>query len=540
MPRRVWLSLVMLATGAALMVAAQLAGAAHERRGGIFRVGTTGASVQIDPQLSYITTGWWLEYATAAKLYNYRPGGRLVREVASRFTVSTGGRRYTFFIRKGFRFSDGTPVTARSFKYAINRTANHDLASPGAQFITNPTGVDIAGARAVNDGKGTDVRGVRVRGNRLIIELNRRSGNLISILAMPFFQATSTQLPLDREVVNVSGMSDIPSAGPYVFTLNDPDRMTSLRRNPYWTRGVGRVAPRNLAGLDLHWNLNEQAGFELVKENQLDEGPIPAAEVQNVANQYGVNRSRFWVEPRSSCIAEIAFNTSRGLFHNNAAMRRAFNWALDRTDYTGGSFTRTPWTHLLPPGYPGSITKPGLQPYAPTAKIGKARRIAAGHFKNGRITVYYRSSGSTNQAQGENVRRTLVNLGFDPANITMKGFTGGDIYTAMGTRGSDFDLAVSVGWCSDYPDTGSAFLPGLFFPPSPKYRNKIAAVLRLKGNARATALGRLDLEIMRNVAPVAVTNTYNNLYFFSNRVDPRNLQYHRVYQDWSIPALALK
>ena len=39
----------------------------------------------------------------------------------------------------------------------------------------------------------------------------------------------------------------------------------------------------------------------MVKANQLDEGPIPAAEVQGVASQYGVNRSRFWVEPMSSC-----------------------------------------------------------------------------------------------------------------------------------------------------------------------------------------------------------------------------------------------
>src|SRR5207342_1056010 len=118
MPRRLWLSPAMLATGAALLVAAQLAGAAPERRGGIFKVGTTGASVQIDPQLSYITTGWWLEYATAAKLYNYRPGGKLVPEVASGVRVSRDGRRYTFTIREGFRFSDGTPVTAQSFKYA--------------------------------------------------------------------------------------------------------------------------------------------------------------------------------------------------------------------------------------------------------------------------------------------------------------------------------------------------------------------------------------------------------------------------------------
>jgi hypothetical protein len=37
-----------------------------------------------------------------------------------------------------------------------------------------------------------------------------------------------------------------------------------------------------------------------------------------------------------------------------------------------------------------------------------------------------------------------------------------------------------------------------------------------------------------------VTNTYNNLYFFSNRVAPKSLRYHGVYQDWSIRALALK
>ena len=75
MPRRPWLAAAMLATGVLLVVSAQLAGAASDRRGGIFRVGTTGASVQIDPQLSYISTGWWLEYATAAKLYNYTPTG---------------------------------------------------------------------------------------------------------------------------------------------------------------------------------------------------------------------------------------------------------------------------------------------------------------------------------------------------------------------------------------------------------------------------------------------------------------------------------
>ena len=81
--RRLWLSLAMLGAGGALMVVAQLAGAATQRAGRVFVVGTTGASVQVDPQLAYITTAWWLEYATAAKLYNYPdkrgPAGSVLR-----------------------------------------------------------------------------------------------------------------------------------------------------------------------------------------------------------------------------------------------------------------------------------------------------------------------------------------------------------------------------------------------------------------------------------------------------------------------------
>jgi ABC-type transport system substrate-binding protein len=535
----------MLAAGASLLAAAHLAGAAPAKKGGIFKFGTSGASVQIDPQVSYITTGWWLEYATAAKLYNWSPGAKLVPEVASRFVVSNGGRRYTFFIRRGFRFSDGTPVTAASFKYAINRAANHDLASPGAQFITDPNGLEIVGARYVNDGRGTDVSGVRARGNRLIVDLARPEPRLLYFLAMPFFQATSTVLPLDREVVDVRSFGDLPSAGPYAFALNDVNRTTQLRRNPYWRPGAGRTAPRNLAGLDVYWNLNEQVAFERVKSGELDEGPIPAAEVQGVANQYGVNRSRFWAKA-GLCIGLVAFNNSSGLFHGNAAMRRAVNWALDRSDYLGGAplYSRTPWTHILPPSFPGSIVDRRLQPYAPTARVEKARRIAAGHFRDGTITVYYRSSGTGFPAQAQIVRRDLVNLGFEPANITMRGFTGGNIYDAFARRGSDGDLAVSLGACLDFSADLDSFLPfGIgppWFPNSPKYRAKIAAANRLSGNARLRALGKLDLEIMRNVAPFAVMNVFRNRFFFSDRVDPSSLRYHRVYQDWSIPALALK
>jgi peptide/nickel transport system substrate-binding protein len=538
MPRRQWLAAAMLATGALLVVSAQLAGAASDRRGGVFRVGTTGASVQIDPQLSYITTGWWLEYATAAKLYNYMPTGRLVPEVASRFKVSNGGTRYTFFIRKGFRFSDGTPVTAASFKYAINRAANKDLSSPAAQFITDFRRVDIVGAEAVTQGRTTDVLGVRARGNRLIINLTRNNGGLLTVLAMPFFQATSTKLPLDREVFDVRRMDDLPSAGPYAFALNDANRLTKLRRNPFWKRGPGRTAPRKLDGVDVSWNLNERAAFDMVNANQLDQGPIPAAEVQNVANQYGVNRSRFWVKA-ADCVGRLAFNNRSGLFHNNVAMRQAVNWAVDRTDYVSSSapYTLTPWTHFLLPGFPGSVTRSNLQPYGVRSNLEKARQIAAGHYKDGRVVVAFWSR-SVNAARAQIVRRDLTALGLDVQMVPV--FDPLDVPPT-------WDILVGVGYglgvCYDNERDPARILRWEiepYRPESAKYSLKIQKANALKGSARLKALGKLDLEIARKLAPVAVMHTYNNRFFFSESVDPRSLKYHSVYFDWSIPALALK
>jgi len=548
----------MLVTGASLLVASSFASAAGTsgalKKGGIWKLGTTGASTQIDPQIAYVTTAWWLEYATAAKLYNYPDksgpaGSKLVPEVASKFTVSNGGKRYTFTIRKGFKFSDGKAVTANSFKYAINRVANKDLASPGAQFITDPTGTNIVGAKAVNDGNGTNVSGVKVKGNKLTVNLTKADGTFMAKITMPFFQATSSKLPLTKEVVNVNGPGDLPSAGPYVVTRNDVNQLTSIRQNPNWKAGPGKNRPRNLTGLDIQWNLNEQTAFNQVKANQLDEGSLPAAEVQGVANQYGVNKTRFWTKP-VNCTGYLPMNTANSLFKSNLPLRQAVNYAITRSTYVAqaGPYAGQPWTHLFNPGVPGwrnvSIYRKNLT---------KAKQLASGHMKDGKITVYYRSSGTTNNAQAQIVRDDLINLGFNSGNITMKGFSGANIYDAMGKRGNDADMGVSMGWCSDYPDPYD-WINILLYGPSiqdennvnysyfnnPRWNKRMANAAKLVGPKRLKVYGQLDLDIMQKAAPVAVERTYNNRYFFSNRVDPKGLVYQGIYQDWSIPALALK
>jgi ABC-type transport system substrate-binding protein len=106
---------------------------------------------------------------------------------------------------------------------------------------------------------------------------------------------------------------------------------------------------------------------------------VPAANVEEVAQRSGVNKSRFWTEP-GSCVGYVAFNNSKGVFASNSALRKAVNWALDRTDYAAqaGPYAGQPWRDILPPGMPGSITAASRQPYAATSQIAKARRLARG------------------------------------------------------------------------------------------------------------------------------------------------------------------
>ena len=72
-----------------------------------------------DPALSYLSTGWELEYATCLKLVNYPDANgprasQLVPEAAAGFPkVSNNGKTYDFTVNANFtKFSNGQPVTA--------------------------------------------------------------------------------------------------------------------------------------------------------------------------------------------------------------------------------------------------------------------------------------------------------------------------------------------------------------------------------------------------------------------------------------------
>ena len=156
----------------------------------------------------------------------------------------------------------------------------------------------------------------------------------------------------------------------------------------------------------------------MVKRNELDEGPLPAAEVESVANQYGVNKTRFWVK-RRVCLGVARDQQASGTSSRGNAADAKGDQLGARPGRTYAGVARrllpagTPWTHLLPPGYAGSITKRNLQPYPPRAEPREGESSSPQDTSRTEGSLSISASGTINPAQAEVVKRDLINLGFD-------------------------------------------------------------------------------------------------------------------------------
>src|SRR3954454_11689927 len=339
--------------------------------GGTMKLNMSNTDVDYsDPSLAYGNTSWQLEYATALKLYDYpdKPapvGSKLAPDGAQGFPViSADGKTYTITVKPGFKFSNGTPVTAANYAYAINRGLSKKMQSPAAQFIT-----DIVGAQDVIDGKATKASGVQVSGNKLIIKLTEPDGGLLAKLGTPFFQAIPTDLPIDPK-----GVLAYASAGPYYWASREVGRSIVLKKNPHYTGS----RPRNVDVFNIDVNTNVNQSLLQVKAGQgdYDLGGLPPTAHSQLGAQYGVNKSQYQVHPLVET-DYVALNTSRPLF-SSVQMRQAANNAVDRGAMLRafGAYGGLLTDQILPPGM-GGYKKANVYPLQ-APDVAQAKKLANG------------------------------------------------------------------------------------------------------------------------------------------------------------------
>jgi ABC-type oligopeptide transport system substrate-binding subunit len=497
----------------AALVVVGSATAQKQKTGGTLNVDLTTDVDYTDPALSYLSTGWELEFATCLKLVNYPDANgprasQLIPEAASGFPkVSKDGKTYDFTVNAGFtKFSNGQPVTAASFKAAFDRDADPKMQSPSGAFMS-----DVVGAST------SPVSGVRVKGNHLIITMTHAAPDLLARLAMPFFCAVPANLAHDP-----NGVETPPSAGPYYVASREVNKSIVLKRNPYYK---GK-RPHNADEIDYTVGNSLDATYLRVQQGATDyaSSGIPPASYAEAAQKYGINKGQFWVKPLLST-AYIAFNTSRGIFKNNVALRKAVNEALDRpamlaqSGYLAGKRT----DQILPPGMAG-FRDADLYPLkGPNLKA--AQKLAQGHTGDGNVVLYESNRGAS-PLRAQIIQFNLKQIGL---NVNVQLLPRAVQLQKEGTRGEPFDMA-DESWGADYADPYdfiNVLLDGrniqdqnnnnFAYFNDPKFNQEMTQASLLGGEARYAAYGNLDVAIMKQAVPWAPRFNANNRMLVSKR-----------------------
>jgi len=507
------LAIVVVATAAATPTS-------EARQGGTFRIAFQGLDY-IDPALSYSSQGWALLDTTCARLMAYpdKPppaGFRLVPEVAVDFPkISRNGKTYTFTLRSGFRFSDGTPVRASAFARAINRTLAPGIRSAAQQYTQ-----DIAGAADVQAGKTQTAAGVVAQGNGLVVRFTRPVPDFAAMTTMPFFCAVPPTLPADPE-----GVGAFPAAGPYFVSEYRPGERVVLRRNRFY----GGKRPHLVDGFEADLRATSVTEvLDRVERGDADWGGAGAPEYfepgRGLAAKYGVNRSQFFVKP-GLILNALYFNTSRGLFGNNPRLRRAVNFALNRRALarlvSASSLDRRVTDQYLPPGLPG-FRDADVYPLE-RANLSKARALARGTTQGGKA-VFYVPDLPQPLAFAQLIKRQLAAIGLE---VELEAIPPRSLGGRLQAEGERWDLTLSL-WVPDYLDPYAyinLLLDGRFVPgtnlarfDSPKYNRLMRQAGRLRGQDRYRAYGELDVRLAREAAPLAALSFFNEPTLVSKRV----------------------
>jgi peptide/nickel transport system substrate-binding protein len=94
---------------------------ATPRRGGELVLARSTEPTQFDPAVSIVSGDVWTLDKFFEPLYAVDAKGKLVPWLARSYAVSKGGKQFTFHLRPGVKFSDGTPLTSADVKFSIDR-----------------------------------------------------------------------------------------------------------------------------------------------------------------------------------------------------------------------------------------------------------------------------------------------------------------------------------------------------------------------------------------------------------------------------------
>jgi peptide/nickel transport system substrate-binding protein len=425
-------------------------GGSEGKEGGTLHGSYASFPDYLDPALSYTAEGWTAMYDTYIPLLTYahasgQAGSEVVPGLANSLPkITNGGRTYTLTLRKGLKYSDGAPVKASDFAYAVERTLK--LNSGGSPFYTG-----IVGAEKFAETKSGGIPGIETddKTGKIVINLTAPRGTFTNELGLMFV----APVPPDTPAKNMTAEPP-PATGPYEIVKSEPGRGWTYERNPQWEKSNGKLISDVPSGhvdkIDITVVRNNATQVNEVEQGRSDwmQTTIPADRYADVKDKY--EGTQFRVEPTISTYY-FWMNEKRPPF-DDLKVRQAVNYAVNGEALEriyAGSLKAS--QQILPPGMPG-YEEFELYPY----DLAKAKKLVAEANPSDRDITVWTDNESPNNEAGAYLQDVLTKLGF---NAKLKEINADNYFTIIGNQSTP-DLDVGwFDWFEDYPHPNDFFQP---------------------------------------------------------------------------------
>jgi peptide/nickel transport system substrate-binding protein len=438
-------------------------------------------------------------------LVELKPGStKLVPALATRWKVGRDGKTWTFNLRRGVKFHDGTPFNAAAVCANFNRWYN--WRGPFQDATASYYYRQIFGGFKKNESAGLGAplyQSCRGKGRYVaVVKLRRRNGPFIPSLVVSAFSMQSptamrkygaNQGELASGTFRPTGtyaFSHPTGTGPYKFqSWTVGQRVVLTRNNSYWgkkaslARVIVRPISNNTARLQ-SLQTGEVNGYDLV-------APQDMPTIRNDQRLSLLNRPPFNV-------AYVTINSSKPPM-NNILVRKAVAYGLDRASvvrsfYAGRAVVAN---EFMPPAIPGYEPKVTKYPYNPNQAKALLRR--AGLSLPVKIEFWWPTNVSRPYMPSPNLnfqafKASLEQSGFDVTAVSMPWRPDYVKHVNEGT-GGHLNL---IGWTGDYADADN-FVGTFFQSANPQFgltrtgAHKKIALLLDKAEAEVNQAKRVKL-----------------------------------------------
>ncbi len=416
------------------------------KSGGTITIASGTPPLSADPGLDFTTQGNEMESVIDTPLLTFQrgvqgaAGSKIIPALATGLpTASNGGKTYTFTLRPGLHYSDGTAIKISDVVTALER----DLKIPwqAASFISGY----VRGADAYAKGKAKTISGVTAddKTGKLTVNLVAPFAPMVDIFALP----GTAPVPSNTPAKNLASKGTIGD-GPYMWSSITPEHSYTLVQNPKFD--VPGLPKGHAAKIVYNVNSNVLANAEQVLNNQADVfdpgDTLPPSILQQIKAKA---TGRYQPIPLNSSwyfwfgVQKPPFNN---LYARQAVLAAMDDRALSRLD----SGFMAPDCHLIPFGIIGHSSPsscPFHNPNGPPNMTLAKQLMAKSGMKGQAITVYGEERSPRRQYL-DYFTGVLSSLGF---KATEKVVNSGVYFTTIGAP----TLHPQVGfgdWNQDFPD----------------------------------------------------------------------------------------